>query len=327
MVQIPASSRSPAELLELRLTNVSFAAESINFYEFRRTDGGALPTFEAGAHVDLHLPNGLVRQYSLSNPQSDRDRYVLGVKRDVNSRGGSRYIHDQLKVGTILRVSRPRNNFQLVESGAPVVFVAGGIGVTPLYCMLDRAKSIGLDWRFYYSSRRRAEAALLHELQGYGRNVSIHVDEETGGNLIAMSEIIGRAKPDAHLYCCGPAPMLDAFEASAREFGFPDDQIHVERFAAEPFARSTESFVVELAATGKTIVVGPGQTILEAARDAGAPVEASCEQGVCGACETKVLAGLPDHKDMILSKAERASNRTMMICCSGSLSERLVLDL
>jgi len=313
-------------LVEMRLTAILFAAEGTNLYEFRPLDGRDVPDFTAGAHVDLHLPNGMIRQYSIANAQGDRSRYLLGIKRDANSRGGSAYIHEILSVGAILPIGGPRNHFPLVETGVPVVLIAGGIGVTPIYAMLTRANELGLPWSFHYACRTRADAALLRELEQVDGPVRFHADDEAGGP-IGLADIVSQADCAAHLYCCGPTPMLDAFERLAGEAGFPPEQVHVERFSAEPPPRTTKSFTVHLARTGIDIEVQAGETILECARAAGAPVEASCEQGICGACETRVLAGIPDHRDMLLTDAERLSGKTMMICCSGSATERLTLDL
>ncbi|MEI9927393.1 MAG: PDR/VanB family oxidoreductase [Sphingomonas sp.] len=311
----------------MRLSAIRYGSETTNFYEFRPVDGGVVRAFTSGAHVDLHLPGGLVRQYSIVSSQRTRDHYLLGIKREDTGRGGSRAVHEALKVGAILKVGGPRNHFPLVEDGSPVIFIAGGIGVTPLYSMLDRAREIGLDWTFHYAMRARADAVLVADLESRGDRVRIHADDEFEGRPIALAEIIAAAPRNAHLYCCGPAPMLDAFETLAAAAGFPPEQIHVERFSADPAPATTTGFIVELARSGIEVAVGPGQTILECARAVGVPVEASCEQGVCGSCETRVLGGVPDHRDMILTEAERRSNKTMMICCSGSLTERLKLEL
>ncbi|WP_294039814.1 PDR/VanB family oxidoreductase [Sphingomonas sp.] len=315
-----------ASLIDMRLTAVLYAAEGTNIYELRRPEGGSVAPFTAGAHIDVHLPNGLIRQYSILNAQSDTERYLIAVKRDPASRGGSASMHEELRVGAILPISKPRNHFPLVEGGAPVVLIAGGIGVTPLWSMAQRASAIGLDWRLHYAVRNRAEAALLNDMAGHGDRVRLHEDNVAGGP-IDLAGIIAGAAPEAHLYCCGPGPMLDAFEAACAAAGIAPDHVHVERFSAPPPAATTQGFVVELARSGIELTVAPGETILECARKAGLPVEASCEQGICGACETRVLAGVPDHLDMILNDAERASNATMMICCSGSRTERLKLDL
>jgi len=326
MIEMPISTRLTDSLEDMRLTAILYGAESTNLYEFRPAGGGAVRAFTCGAHVDLHLPDGTIRQYSIASPQAARDHYLLGIKREDSGRGGSRWVHEALKVGTTLKVGAPRNHFPLIEDGSPVVFIAGGIGVTPLRSMLDRAREIGLDWRLYYAFRARGDAAFLAELEELGDRVQVHADDEQG-RAIGLAAIVAAAPRDAHLYCCGPAPMLDAFEAIAAETGFPAVQIHVERFSADPPPRTMTGFVVELARSGVEIMVAPGQTILECARAIGLPVEASCEQGICGACETRVLAGAPDHQDKILTEAERLSNETMMICCSGSLTGRLKLDL
>lgn len=314
-------------VVDMRLAAIRYGAEGTNFYELRPVSGEAVPPFTAGAHVDLYLPNGLIRQYSIASPQSETGHYALGIKREDPGRGGSRYVHDTLRVGAVLKVGRPRNHFPLVEDGSPAVFIAGGIGVTPLYSMLDRACALGIGWSFHYAFRSRGEAALLAELERHGDSVHLHADDEAGGRPLALAEVIASAPRDANLYCCGPAGMLDAFEHAAAEAGFPAAQVHVERFSADPAPPIDKGFMVELARSGVTLSIEPGQTILECARAAGVPVEASCEQGVCGACEVRILAGAPDHRDMILTDAERRSGKTMMICCSGSLTERLTLDL
>lgn len=327
MVDMSNLSATTSELLELRLVAVTYSAEGTNLYEFRRPGGGALPAFTAGAHVDLHLPNGLIRQYSLANAQDETVRYVVGVKREAEGRGGSAWIHDQLRVGRVLPVSRPRNHFPLVEDGSPVVLIAGGIGVTPLYSMAQRLRALGSEWSLHYAARNRAEAALLDQLTEVAERVHLHFDEENEGRPIDLAAILAAADPAAHLYCCGPGGMLDAFEAQCKVSGIDPARVHVERFSALPPAPIAQGFVVELARSGIELSIAPGQTILDCARAVGLPVEASCEQGICGACETRVLAGIPDHLDMILNDAERASNKTMMICCSGSRSERLTLDM
>ena len=324
MSNLPAIA---SDLLELRLVAVTYSAEGTNLYEFRHPAGAPLPGFTAGAHVDLHLPSGLIRQYSLANAQHETDRYVVGVKRETAGRGGSAWIHDELRVGTILPVSRPRNHFPLVEDGSPVVLIAGGVGVTPLYAMVQRLRALGTDWSLHYAARSRSEAALLDRLADMPDAVHLHFDDENAGRPIDLAAIVAGAPPLAHFYCCGPGPMLDAFEAQCAACGIDPARIHIERFSAPPLQPITRGFVVELARSGIELSVVPGQTILDCARAVGLPVEASCEQGICGACETRVLSGIPDHLDMILNDAERASNKTMMICCSGSRSERLTLDM
>jgi len=271
----------------------------------------------------VHLPGGMVRQYSLCNPQGERHRYVVGVKRDLNSRGGSRYMHDQLRVGTVLQVGEPRNNFPLHEEAPSTVFIAGGIGVTPIACMVDRLRQLGRPWRLHYGVRRREEAAFLQELAG--ESLLLHVDAEHGGLPLPVADIVGRAPADAHLYCCGPAPMLDAFEAAAA--GRPAALVHLERFTPALAPAVAGGFSVRLARSGRTLYVAPGASILDTLRAGGVEAQASCEQGICGTCETRVLEGVPDHRDSLLSDEERQANNVMMICCSGSKQGILVLDL
>lgn len=311
-----------ALLLQLRLVRVEYAATGVNVYEFREPAGAPLPPFEAGAHVDLHMGNGLVRQYSLMNPPGERHRYVVAIKHDANSRGGSEYAHRVLHVGDVIGVSVPRCHFPLDEARPHSVLIAGGIGITPIACMAQRLRAIGRSFDLHYSVKRRSEAALLDQLDG--PQLHLHVDEERGG-LLDIAGIVARVPAGAAVYCCGPAPMLDAFESAAR--ARPGLPWRVERFAPVAEAANEGGFSVRLATSARSVFVPPGQTILEALRDAGLDVPSSCEQGVCGTCETRVLSGCPDHRDSLLSDEEKRNNKSMMICCSGSLDGELVLDL
>jgi vanillate O-demethylase ferredoxin subunit len=311
--------------LLLRLAAIAFGAEGIHLYELREPAGAALPAFAAGAHIDLALPGGMVRQYSLCNSDAERHRYLIGVKRDPASRGGSRFMHEALRVGTLLRTGLPRNTFPLAEDAAHSVFVAGGIGITPIRAMVDRLRRLGRPWHLHYGVRRRAEAVFLDEFQASPACVHLHVDEEAHGTLMDIAGIVGAAPHGAHLYCCGPAPMLKAFEAAAA--GRPEGHVHVEYFSSDVPLAAEGGFSVRMARSGRTVAVEPGQTILGALKAAGVEVSFSCTQGVCGACETRVLDGVPDHRDTILSPREKAESRTMMICCSGSKTPLLVLDI
>jgi vanillate O-demethylase ferredoxin subunit len=309
----------------MRLTSVTYAAERTHLFEFRPLGGQTLAPFEAGAHIDLHLPDGMVRQYSLINPQHETHRYVVGIKRDPRSRGGSSYIFESLVVGTVVRIGGPRNNFRLVEDASHTVLVAGGIGITPIWAMLQRLESTGRSWELHYATRSRAETAFATELERFGERVHMHVDDEFGGAVMDIGAAVRDVASDAHLYCCGPTPMLASFEEATRSL--PRGQVHIERFTSETPVASAGGYLVELARCGKIVRVGAGQTILEALRANGVNVPSSCEQGICGACETKIVSGVPDHRDLILSEEEKAANATLMICCSGSKSDVLVLDL
>jgi vanillate O-demethylase ferredoxin subunit len=315
---------TPDKPAAMRLTAITYAAEQVHLYEFRPVSGTSVPRFTAGAHVDLHLSNGLVRQYSIANAQEERHRYVLGVKRDATGRGGSRFMHDELRVGAVVEVGGPRNNFPLVETAAYSVLIAGGIGVTPIVSMVARLRSLARPWELHYAVRRRSEAAFLDRLLAGDGHVRLHVDEEEGG-VLDVARIVGAAPDEAHLYCCGPAPMLEAFTAAAASW--PAGRVHLEYFSSTIAPAVESGFIVELARSKLRVEILPGQTILEMLRARGLDVQSSCEQGICGSCETRVLAGEPDHRDLLLSDEEKAANEVMMICCSGSRSPVLVLDL
>ena len=311
--------------MKLRLTSICYAAEGTNTYEFGPLVGAALPPYEPGAHIGLHLPNGMVREYSLTRPYRAGEGYLVGIKRDVASKGGSRYIHDNLRVGQVLDIEGLKNNFPLHAGDAPAVLVAGGIGVTPIWCMAQHLAAEGRAFELYYAARTREEAAFLKEMRPLGGKLHLHIDAEQDGEVLDVGAIVRAAPSNAHLYCCGPLPMLEAFEKAME--GLPPERKHVEYFSS-PNAPAVEGgYTVVLARSGREVPIKAGITILETLRALGMNVPASCEQGVCGTCETKVIQGRPDHRDILLTPQEKASNKTMMICCSGSLDPRLVLDL
>jgi tetrachlorobenzoquinone reductase len=314
---------------KLRVTSATWEADGIHSYELRDPEGGELPPFTAGAHIDLHLLNGMVRSYSLTNSQDERRRYVIAVQRDRSSRGGSTWLHDRLKIGDMITVVGPRNNFLLAEDAANSLFIAGGIGITPLWCMIQRLASLKKPFELIYCVRTRKEAALLEKLQETaklpGAKIIFNFDGEPGGKMLDIKAVAAAASSDTHLYCCGPLPMLGAFEEATK--GMPAERVHLEYFTAKEAPAAEGGFTVVLARSGKTFQIAPGKTILETLLDAGLDVPSSCLEGVCGTCETKVLEGVPDHRDVVLTEAERQANKTMMICCSGCKSEKLVLDL
>ena len=309
--------------------SVTCEADQINSYVLQPVGGLQLPPFTAGAHIDLHLANGAIRSYSLLNDPCERDRYVIGVKHDPAGRGGSAYVHKQLKPGDLLTIAPPSNNFAFDETARHSVFVAGGIGVTPILSMVRRATAIGRSWDIHYASRTRRDAAFLEDIRTVARagngEVNAVFDQESGGMALDIAKIVANAPTDAHLYCCGPLPMLDAFERAAKPR--PPATVHLEYFSPKEAAATQGGFDVRLLKSGRTIVVLPGQTILSAILDAGIHVAYACSEGTCGTCETRVLDGIPDHRDVYLSDQERAENRQIMICCSGSKSPVLTLDL
>jgi vanillate O-demethylase ferredoxin subunit len=324
------------DLLEVRVKSVTYEADGILSYDLRPAgsgaapafSGGDLPAFTAGAHIDLHLPDGLVRSYSLVNPQDERHRYVIAVQREPESRGGSRQVHQRLHPGDLVTIAPPRNNFPLAEDARHSILIAGGIGITPVWCMAQRLEALGRSFELYYCVRRRALAAFLEPVEAMARRrpggVHVTFDAE-GGSMLDLAALMARAAPDVHFYCCGPLAMLDAFEAASASRD--RDRVHTEYFTTREVPATEGGFTVVLARSGTSVQVPHGSTIIDALFKAGIDVPHSCLEGVCGTCETRVISGEPDHRDLVLTDAERAAGKTMMICCSGSKGDTLVLDL
>jgi ferredoxin-NADP reductase len=315
--------------LKVLLKSIAFEADRINSYTVQAVDSASLPAFTAGAHVELQLAPDLVRSYSLTNDPAERDRYVIAVKREAAGRGGSAHVHDRLKVGDVLTISAPHNNFVFDEGDHPSVFVAGGIGITPILSMLRHARRLGRRWTLHYASRTRRDAAFLGEIEelarASGSDVNAVFDQEDGGGALDIDAIAAAAPAGAHLYCCGPLPMLETFKAATRSR--PARTVHLEYFSPVQEAATAGGFEVRLAKSGRTVAVAPGKTILEALLEEGFLVTYACGQGTCGTCETRVIEGVPDHRDVYLNDEEQAANTQIMICCSGSKSPVLVLDL
>ncbi len=319
--------------LQVRLRAITFEADTIIHLEFvNMASGQPLPAFSAGAHIDLHLPtpNGLlVRSYSLLNDPRETHRYCIGVNRDAQSRGGSRHVHDVLRVGQVLAISPPRNHFPLDENAPFNVFIAGGIGITPMLAMIARSQALGIPWRLHYAARTHQHAGFLTTLAAYhgqpGADVALYFDHEPCGQMLDLERVVGSLPDGAHVYCCGPLPMLQAYERATT--ALPTARVHREYFAAKDAAATEGGFTVELARSRKTLVVPPGKTILDCLIDIQVEPPFSCREGVCGTCEVRVLEGTPDHRDLVLSDAEHAINDRMMVCCSGAKSPKLVLDI
>ncbi|WP_313805623.1 PDR/VanB family oxidoreductase [Sphingobium sp.] len=316
-------------LFPARIVAIELAAEDILSFTLRPEDGALPDRIDPGSHVDVHLPNGMMRSYSLSNGAEHRRGYRLTVARDANSRGGSTYMHDMLRVGQILEISKPRNNFELAEQAAMSVFFAGGIGVTPFIPMITRLNEIGRPWRLHYCTRNRERAALVDEIDqlardGSGKFVAHHDDTD---GLFDLKGTLASLPADSHVYCCGPTGMLDAFRSGSEQAGIASDHVHFEYFSSDVESATEGGFALVLQQSGTEIIVNPGQTILQALVEHGVDIPYSCEEGICGACETRVIDGTPDHRDMVLTDEEKRAGRTMMVCCSGAKSPRLVLDL
>jgi tetrachlorobenzoquinone reductase len=300
----------------------------VRIFDLRPLAGPALPAFEAGAHIDIAVRDGLLRQYSLMNAPGETHRYVVAVGLDAASRGGSRHLHEHVSAGDVLRISAPRCRFALVEDAPFSVLIAGGIGVTPLWAMAQRLIALGLPFAFYFGARSEEAAPLLDRIApalAAANKPLVTAFETDNGARLDLAAIMQDAPAGAHFYACGPAGMLDAYIAAAA--GIAPTRVHYERFSTVAEEARDGGFEVNLARTGKTISVAPGQTILEALKLAGVNANHSCTEGICGACETPVLEGVADHRDSVLTDAEKAAGKTMMICCSGARTARLVLDI
>lgn len=309
---------------DLQVAARADVAEGIVSLTLTVPDGAELPAWTPGAHVDLLLTPELTRQYSLCGSTADRASWRIAVLLDEGGRGGSRHVHASLQPGTRVRVRGPRNNFPLAASGR-YVFVAGGIGITPLLPMIAEAEAAGAEWRLHYGGRRRQSMAFLDELEQYGESVQVWPEDERG--MLDLDAILGTPQPGTLVYTCGPEGLLQAVEA--RCAAWPAGSLHVERFAAKPVDAPVEStsFEVVCQRSGITVTVPEDKTILEVVQDAGVAALSSCLEGVCGTCETAVVEGEPDHRDSLLTEDEKAAGEYMMICVSRSCGPRLVLDL
>jgi ferredoxin-NADP reductase len=310
--------------IDVRVDAIRYATADTRIVELVRPDHQPLPNAAAGCHIDVHLSRGLLRQYSLIEPGIAPLRYMIGVKKAVGGRGGSAHIVDELKVGTMISISAPRNNFPLASGASPSILIAGGIGITPILAMASQLTLDGAQWQMFYASRSRADAVLLERVSAF-ETARLHFDDENDGRVLDIATIAASAAPDTHFYCCGPGPMLNNFTETLKDW--PSEQVHFEYFSAPEIAPAGGGFAVELAREGSVFDVPEGKTILQVLIDNGINVPFSCEEGICGACETRVIEGTPDHRDLVLTNAERESGNTMMICCSGAKSQRLVLDL
>lgn len=325
-VTIGPVSTAGGACLQARLHSITLEAERIFLFDLRPIHGQHFPAVEAGAHVDLHLANGLIRSYSIVNSQDECDRYLIAVKDEPAGRGGSRFIHTELRVGQHLAIGTPRNNFRLQEQASHSVFIAGGIGITPLYSMIQRLERLGRSWELHYAAADRGQAAFVGPLEHLRPNVQFYFEsDQPAGRTLNIARTVNASRNDADFYCCGPAGMLLDFEMATASI--PPDRVHVEYFTARDKPVAEGGFEVVLQRSGQQFIVESGESILDALIKRGVDVPYSCMEGVCGSCQVGVLEGTPDHRDLILSKGEREANDRMLICCSGSKSAKLVLDL
>jgi vanillate O-demethylase ferredoxin subunit len=323
----------PAVLdLVLRLQSRRVEADDIVSFELIDPAGATLPPFEAGSHLLVECEPGVVRSYSLCNSPAERHRYVLAVLREPVSRGGSATVHGQWRVGQTVRVSRPRNHFPLAADRGRVLLLAGGIGITPLLAMGRRLSALGRPWTLYYCARTPERAAFLEELWSLPARVIPVFDGLAGGEPLDLTKVVAEAPAHAHLYCCGPASLIEAFERAAA--GRPQQQVHVEWFKprgpaadAPALAQGEQPFDITLARGGITLHVPAGKSILDVLIEAGVQVQHSCCDGVCGTCETRVIDGVPEHRDAVLVGEAANNSDRMMVCVSRSAGPHLTLDL
>ncbi|MFM0336979.1 PDR/VanB family oxidoreductase [Paraburkholderia fungorum] len=319
--------------LQVKVSARIWLADDIAGYELSPLSGGELPAFEAGAHIDLHVPGGPVRQYSLYDLPGESPRYRIGVLRDPESRGGSVKLLENVHAGDTLTISAPRNHFALHngQTDRSILF-AGGIGITPILCMAQQLAHEHRPFEMHYCGRTLSRMAFVDRLQpaqfGDESQVHVHVDDGAPGQQLDARSAIGAPSPDKHLYVCGPTGFMDHILRTARELGWDEAHLHREYFAAAPIDSSEdERFDIEIRSSGQVIAVGADQSAAHALLDAGFDLPLSCEQGVCGTCMTKVLDGVPDHRDLYLTDEERTRNDSFMPCCSRAKTSRLVLDL
>lgn len=310
--------------IELVTETIAPAADGVLVITFRSADGGLVPGWAPGAHISLQLHNGLQRQYSLCGDLHDRDRWQIAVLQESESRGGSLWLHTRLREGHRLLAEGPYNNFALANADE-YILVAGGIGITPLLPMVRELDRRGAKWRLLYGGRRRAGMAFIDALEAFGDRVVIRSEDEHG--LLDLSSWISAPKTSTAVYCCGPERLLQAVEAVAANW--PDGALHMERFRPRPVAAGGESgsFEVILAKSGQICCVGANETIIEALDRIGLHVPRSCGEGACGTCLTKVIDGIPDHRDSFLIGKKRSTNTAICICCSRSKTPQLTLDL
>jgi vanillate O-demethylase ferredoxin subunit len=293
-------------------------------------DGGELPPFEAGAHIEVMLANGLKRHYSLVNDPADRSQYFIGVLREPKSRGGSVAMH-ALQPGDLVRITAPRNNFRLDWSATHHILLGGGIGVTPLLSMASQLERAGASFELHYCTRCAERTAFRHRIghAPYARRAFIHHDDGPPGQRLDLAAVFQAAPPQAHIYVCGPGGFIDWTLAQARAAHIGEAALHREHFTQDtPIHRQNDgSFELRLERTGLSLRVGADQSVVEAAAAAGVDIPTSCNQGICGTCLTGVIAGVPDHRDLFLTPAEQAANNQFLPCCSRSKTPQLVIDL
>jgi phthalate 4,5-dioxygenase reductase subunit len=313
------------QMLPLRVMRNDKIADGIHILEFRDAGGQPLPEFSAGAHIAIQAPNGLLRKYSLCNDPAERDRYLVAIKREANGRGGSCNLIDNTKAGDELMVAPPVNDFGLPPRAQDFLFIAGGIGITPILAMIREVLRQGKRFRLFYCSRSPETTAFLDELSApeFKDQVTIHYDQGDPARSLDLKPVLAERKNREHLYCCGPRPLMEAVRAMTDHWS--STAVHFEAFSeAETHKPTDKPFRLRLARSGEVLDVPTTKTILEVLRDRGLEVPSSCETGTCGTCRTKLVTGEADHRDLVLAEHERAD--TIMICVSRAKSDEITID-
>ncbi|BBP65775.1 oxidoreductase [Pseudomonas sp. Cab53] len=324
MPEIDAHGRKA--MVRVTVARIWMTADGVAAFELRPIRG-LLPTFQPGAHIDVHMPNGLIRQYSITNGPGESDSYVIGVKLKHDSKGGSLYMHKTIREGDVLAISEPRNNFPLRRDAVRTIFIAGGIGLTPLISMAQVLKNQSLDFAFHYFAQNQEQLAFPEKTGLLGEALQAHLGLDPAGTTAKLRDILSGYRRKMQVYLCGPGPMLEAARRIAAELGWPEGAVHFEYFKNVNTIEDSSSFEVALARSCLTLTVPPGRTLLEVIREAGVDMPSSCEQGACGTCLAPVIEGEPDHQDVYLNDAERKSGNKIITCVSRAKSTRLVLDL
>ncbi len=319
-----------ADTLAVRVRRKERITEDVALFELVAADGDRMPAFAAGAHIDVHIPGGAIRQYSLCNAPGDSSHYEIAVLREEFGRGGSLAMHADVRGGDQLIISRPRNMFPLSGDAERSLLIAGGIGITPLLSMAEHLETSRQPFDLHYCSRSRARTAFADALASsrYGGRVHFHFDDGPPEQRLRLGELLAQPPTGLHLYCCGPKGFMDAVLGTARSCGWTEAQLHHEVFNARSTGPAAdEAFEIQLASSGRIIPVGARQTALAALEAHGICIPRSCEQGVCGTCLTAVVDGIPDHRDVYLTTEEQAANRQFLPCCSRAKTFRIVIDL
>jgi vanillate O-demethylase ferredoxin subunit len=317
--------------IPVRVVAAEIIAEGIRLLKLSPHDGSLLPAWEPGSHIDLHLDSGMIRQYSLCGSCADTSTYEIAVKREPESRGGSKFVHESLSVGSQLSISAPRNHFITSAEAGHNLLVAGGIGITPIISMARQFHDQHHAFELLYFTRSEAHTAFRDELASGPLNGSCRLffGLERDAVEATLDDALRSRQDGSHLYLCGPQLFMETVRMVAARHGWPDDAVHLEYFAAAApsDAEPRTSFDVKLARSDKTFTIPADKTIVDVLREHGTDVETSCEQGVCGTCIVKVLEGSPDHRDCFLTAQEHAKGDCMAMCVSRSRSNLLVLDL